>query len=50
MASNRQRTVRTVIPAGYARAAYLPRGSRIKVINTPGTQVVNCWAFNVSNS
>ena len=50
MARNSQKALRTVIPAGYARAAYLPKGSRIKVINTPGTQVVDCWAFNVSNT
>ena len=50
MSNRNKSSVRTLIPAGYARAAYLTKGSRIKVINTPGTQVVDCWAFNASNT
>ena len=50
MSNTNKSSVRTLIPAGYARAAYLTKGSRIKVINTPGTQVVDCWAFNASNT
>ncbi len=40
---------RVVVPAGHAKAAVVVKGQRIKVINTHGTQVVDCWAFNASN-
>jgi len=40
---------RIVIPAGHARAAFVKKGHRIKVINTHGTQVVDCWALNADN-
>lgn len=33
------------IPARKGKAARLPAGKAIKVINTPGTQVVDTWAF-----
>ena len=34
------------IPAGHARAALIRKRSRVKLINTHGTQVVDCWAVN----
>jgi uncharacterized protein YcgI (DUF1989 family) len=34
------------IPARQGKAAFVEKGQRIKVINTHGTQVVDCWAFN----
>jgi uncharacterized protein len=34
-----------VIPAGEGTALRLRAGQRVKVINTAGTQVVDCWAF-----
>lgn len=36
----------TNIPARRAVAALVKKRSRIRVINTHGTQVVDCWAFN----
>jgi uncharacterized protein YcgI (DUF1989 family) len=36
------------IPARHAKAAFVKKGRRIKVINTHGTQVVDCWACRVS--
>ena len=40
---------RTLIPAGHARAAFVKKGQRVKVINTHGTQVVDCWALSADN-
>jgi len=37
------------IPARHAKAAFVKKGRRIKVINTHGTQVVDCWALNPDN-
>ena len=37
------------IPARHAKAAFVKKGHRIKVINTHGTQVVDCWALNADN-
>ncbi len=34
------------IPAGHGKAARLATGQKIKLINTHGTQVVDCFAFN----
>jgi len=34
------------IPAGHGKATRLRAGQSVKLINTPGTQVVDCWAFN----
>lgn len=34
------------IAAGHGKATRLESGRRIKLINTHGTQVVDCWAFN----
>ena len=34
------------IPAGHGKAVRLQAGQAVKVINTHGTQVVDCWAFN----
>ena len=40
---------RISIPARHAKAAFVKKGRRIKVINTHGTQVVDCWALNPDN-
>jgi len=40
---------RVSIPARHAKAALVKKGRRIKVINTHGTQVVDCWALNPDN-
>ncbi|MCP4878531.1 MAG: urea carboxylase-associated family protein [Gammaproteobacteria bacterium] len=37
------------IPARYAKAALVKKRQHIKVINTHGTQVVDCWALNTDN-
>ena len=50
MATNRETPVRVTIPARYARAAFVKRGRKIRVINTHGTQVVDCWAFNAQHT
>ena len=50
MAKQRNTPSRITITAGHACAAYMAKGSKIKVINTHGTQVVDCWAFNASNT
>ncbi len=39
-------TERVTIPAGHGKAARLSIGQSLKLINTPGTQVVDFWAFN----
>ena len=50
MATNRETPVRVTIPARYARAAFVKRGRKVRVINTHGTQVVDCWAFNAQHT
>ncbi len=40
---------RNMIRARHAKAAFVKKRQRIKVINTHGTQVVDCWALNVEN-
>ncbi len=37
------------VAARRGKAAFVPRGKRMKIINTHGTQVVDCWAFNAEN-
>ena len=37
------------IPARHAKAAFVKKGNKVKVINTHGTQVVDCWALNAHN-
>ena len=37
------------IPARRGKAAFVRKGKRIEVINTYGTQVVDCWAFSAVN-
>ncbi len=37
------------IPARHAKAVFLKKRQRIRVINTHGTQVVDCWAINADN-
>ena len=37
---------KVTIPAGHGKAARLNAGQRIKLINTHGSQVVDCWALN----
>jgi len=37
------------IPARHAKAALVKKGRSVKVINTHGTQVVDCWALNPDN-
>jgi len=37
---------RVTIPAGHGKAVRLVTGQRVKLINTHGTQVVDCWALN----
>lgn len=34
------------IPAGHGKATRLSAGQHVKLINTPGTQVVDTWALN----
>lgn len=37
------------IPAGRGRALRLGRGQAVRLINTHGTQVVDCWAWNAAD-
>ncbi len=37
------------IPAQGAKAVLVKKGAKVKVINTYGSQVVDCWAFNAKN-
>lgn len=37
------------IPARHAKAVFVKKRQHIKVINTHGTQVVDCWALNADN-
>ena len=37
------------IPAGHGRAARVSAGQAIRVVNTYGTQVVDCWAWNLAD-
>lgn len=37
------------IPARRGKAAFVRKGGKIEVINTHGTQVVDCWAFSGAN-
>ena len=37
------------IPARRGKAAIVPKGQSIKIINTHGTQVVDFWAFNADD-
>lgn len=50
MAKKISAPLRVTIPARHARAAFVSKGAKIKVINTHGTQVVDCWAFNAANT
>jgi len=36
----------TTVPAGHGKAVRLRTGQKVKLINTHGTQVVDCWAFS----
>ena len=38
-----------VVPAGRGRAFTLHGGQSLKLINTHGTQVVDCWAWNAAD-
>ena len=40
---------RITIPPRQARAAFVKRRQKVKVINTHGTQVVDCWALNAED-
>ena len=40
---------KTTIPARHAKAAFVRKRQHIKVLNTHGTQVVDCWALNADN-
>ena len=48
-ASSGSKPEKITIPARHARAAFVKKRQRIKVINTHGTQVVDCWALNADN-
>lgn len=39
----------TLIPARHGKAVHLARGRAVAVINTHGTQVVDCWAWNAND-
>jgi len=38
-----------IIPARHAKAAFVKKNQAVKVINTHGTQVVDCWALSSDN-
>ena len=37
---------RSTVPAGHGRAYRLAAGQALRIVNTHGTQVVDCWAWN----
>jgi len=37
------------IPAGYGKALRLATGQTVRLVNTYGTQVVDCWAWNAAD-
>jgi len=39
-----------IIPAGFGRAVRLQAGEAVQVINTWGTQVVDCWAYSADDT
>jgi len=39
----------TIVPAGHGRAFRLSARQSLKVINTHGTQVVDCWAWSAAD-
>jgi len=39
-------TPRILVPASHGKAVRLTAGQAVRVINTHGTQVVDCWAWN----
>jgi uncharacterized protein YcgI (DUF1989 family) len=39
-----------VVPAGGSATQRLSAGQLIKVINTSGTQVIDCWAFTPADT
>lgn len=41
---NNQSTI--IVPAGHGKAVRLTAGQSVRIINTHGTQVVDCWAWN----
>ena len=41
---------RFTIAARHARAAFIRKNAKVRVINTHGTQVVDCWAFNAEKT
>ncbi|MFT5446830.1 MAG: hypothetical protein ACI9DC_002005 [Gammaproteobacteria bacterium] len=41
--------IKLSIPARHGKAAFVRKGKRIKVTNTHGTQVVDCWVLNADN-
>ena len=49
MAAARKKAAKITIPARRGRAAFVKEGQRVRVTNTHGTQVVDCWAFNADN-
>ena len=42
-------TVKFTIPARQAKAVLVKKHQHVRVINTHGTQVVDCWAVNADN-
>ena len=42
-------TVKFTIPARQAKAVLVKKRQHVRVINTHGTQVVDCWAVNADN-
>lgn len=44
-----KKSIKTKIPAKFAKAAFVKKRQHIKVTNTHGTQVVDCWAVNADN-
>jgi len=46
---NMKTASKITIPARHAVAAHIEKGQKVRVINTHGTQVVDCWALNAEN-
>ncbi|MFY0100044.1 DUF1989 domain-containing protein, partial [Acinetobacter baumannii] len=46
MTSSTSASASLTIPAGHGKAVRLKAGQAVRVVNTHGTQVVDCWAWN----
>lgn len=49
MSAEYQQRAALLVPARHGRAVLLHKGEAVQVINSHGTQVVDCWAYNAAD-